>query len=129
MRKVLAMVFTIALFGVFAGSSTVAVGSACPDQSKNPGGTPPNCGHPGGGNSGGGGGGGNSCGKGHNPHCQPPPGAPACGPASSGGSAATGPVSGPVYGLGTALSGGGAPTPLADAVQEIACALDTNLGL
>jgi hypothetical protein len=74
---------------------------ACPPTSKNPGGSP-------------------ACGKDH--HGSTPP--PACGPADMGGSPATGPVSGVLYGAGKSVGG-----PVGDAVQQIACALFTNLHL
>lgn len=129
MRKVLATVFTVALFAVFGASSAVAApndsSSPCPDPSPNSAGTPA-CGvdhnavpNPG-------------CGNGQGSHgtkCPPPPPpAAACGPADQGGTAADGPVSSIVYQVGKAISDGGG-APLGDAVQQIACALDTNLGL
>jgi hypothetical protein len=43
MRKVLILLLILAVVGALGVS---LAGNACPDKSKNPGGTPPNCGHP-----------------------------------------------------------------------------------
>jgi hypothetical protein len=86
-------------------------GGKCPGNSKNPGGSPP-CGKDHHGGGGGNGGGGNA----------------ACGPADQGGTAATGIVTGPVYGVGKGISGAGG-APLGDPVQTIACALNQGLGI
>ncbi|HEU5035111.1 MAG TPA: hypothetical protein VFT62_10195 [Mycobacteriales bacterium] len=81
----------------------------CPPSSKNPGNPP-------------------ACGKDHNGSTPPSPPAPAaCGPQDQGGSAATGPVSSQVYGIGVQISNGGG-APLGDAVQSIACAVDNLTG-
>jgi hypothetical protein len=78
-------------------------GGPCPSAAPNAGGLPP-CGH------------------------TPPPttGGAACGVKSAGGTPAKGPISGPLYGIGVQISEGGG-APLGDAVQQIACALYTNL--
>lgn len=70
----------------------------CPPKSKNGGNAPP-CGHP----------------------SSPPPAAP-CGPQDQGGSAATGPLTGPIYGIGVQISDGGG-APIGDLVQSVACAV------
>ena len=50
MRKLFAVLTTsvvVALAGLAGGAGVAsAKGNACPDKSKNPTGTPPNCGHP-----------------------------------------------------------------------------------
>lgn len=56
----------------------------------------------------------------------PPTGTPACGPEDSGGTAATGLVSGPLYSVGQAISENGG-APLGDLIQTVACAIFTNL--
>jgi hypothetical protein len=81
-------------------------GGPCPSAAPNAGGLPP-CGHHGGGGSTG--------------------GTSDCGPADAGGTAATGPLSGPLYNIGLQITAGGG-APLGDAVQTIACAL-FGLGL
>lgn len=78
---------------------------SCPPSSQNPGGNP-------------------ACGKDHHGSTPPPP---ACGPADQGGSAATGPVSSQVYGIGEQISNNGG-APLGDAVQSIACAVSNLTG-
>lgn len=84
-------------------------GGPCPSGSPNAGGQPP-CGHPAPSPTGSTGGG------------------AACGVKSAGGTAAAGPISGVLYGIGVQISEGGG-APLGDAVQQIACAIYTNLSL
>lgn len=79
----------------------------CPTHSPNAGNHPP-------------------CGQPHptgSPTTNPPA---ACGPEDTGGTAATGLVSGPLYSIGQAISENGG-APLGDAIQTIACAIFTNL--
>jgi len=52
----------------------------------------------------------------------------ACGPASAGGTPATGPISGPLYDIGAEISANGGE-PVGDAVQQIACVVFENLEL
>jgi hypothetical protein len=88
---VLALVMAIGL--PLAGTATAA-SNACPHADN----TPPNCGK----------------GKGGGPKAKE------CGPESSGGSAPTGQLSGPVYGIGHDINEGGG-APLGDVVQTVAC--------
>lgn len=83
----------------------------CPTHSPNAGNHPP-CGKP-------------------QPSASPtsaPPTTPpaACGPEDTGGTAATGLVSGPLYSVGQAISENGG-APLGDLIQTVACAIYTNL--
>jgi hypothetical protein len=82
----------------------------CPTHSPNAGNHPP-CGRPS-----------------PKPTTTTAPPAAACGPADAGGTPATGPISGILYGIGLQISNGGG-APLGDAVQSIACAVFVNLGL
>lgn len=82
----------------------------CPSKSPNAGNHPP-CGQPS-----------------PKPTGNPPPPPAACGPADQGGTAATGPISGPLYDIGGQVTANGG-APLGDLVQTIACAVFTNLGL
>jgi hypothetical protein len=63
---------------------------------------------------------------GNHPPCGKPTPPPACGPADTGGTAATGLLSGPLYSIGEQISAAGG-APLGDAIQTIACAIFTNL--
>lgn len=62
------------------------------------------------------------------PSGSPTGGGAACGAKDAGGTAAAGPISGPLYGIGVQVSDGGG-APIGDLVQEVACAVYTNLGL